>query len=456
MAAHREPARLGGPRPGAAHVRAGSTNCTRPSNVDDLRAPGNRLDPHGHRPAAAAGVSRSPANARAPERRAALVDSRAESAWIDPLWVSRVHQPRIGASDCHHRLRGRTGGIDFPPRAVSRRLRDNTERPVTISHGTNRLIGSRPVDLARTTFETLARHDPPKPAPPLWDGHCVGQFRGMSARLEPKPELGDQSRPEPTKPGRLEPLSLEPPESLLIAALAWGAFAFGAVYPWVYWPLVAACWSRRIRRPVRWNAGPAPAARSSSRWRSAPPPASPSSCRCRWPCCGGLPLDARRRRAARTRLRHRRRRRRHRRRLHPPLTWTGLALPRLLLPPPARMLTALLARGDVQGCQGAHGPRRRAGARRHRSAPLYKERSTASGRPRWRQPVRPVREQEPLRGMDADGAAAGARPPVRRHRARHARREADWRERSPVVFVARSERLLLLPPRPRHGARAAS
>jgi O-antigen ligase len=27
---------------------------------------------------------------------------------------------------------------------------------------------------------------------------------------------------------------------LLIAALAWGAFAFGAVYPWAYWPLAAA------------------------------------------------------------------------------------------------------------------------------------------------------------------------------------------------------------------------
>jgi len=26
-----------------------------------------------------------------------------------------------------------------------------------------------------------------------------------------------------------------------VAALAWGAFAFGAVYPWAYWPLVAAC-----------------------------------------------------------------------------------------------------------------------------------------------------------------------------------------------------------------------
>jgi O-antigen ligase len=30
------------------------------------------------------------------------------------------------------------------------------------------------------------------------------------------------------------------PDVLLIAALAWGAFAFGAVYPWAFWPLAAA------------------------------------------------------------------------------------------------------------------------------------------------------------------------------------------------------------------------
>jgi O-antigen ligase len=29
-------------------------------------------------------------------------------------------------------------------------------------------------------------------------------------------------------------------EALLVAAIAWGAFAFGGVYPWAYWPLVAA------------------------------------------------------------------------------------------------------------------------------------------------------------------------------------------------------------------------
>src|SRR3954463_6201489 len=31
-----------------------------------------------------------------------------------------------------------------------------------------------------------------------------------------------------------------PARALIVAALAWGAFAFGAVYPWAYWPLFGA------------------------------------------------------------------------------------------------------------------------------------------------------------------------------------------------------------------------
>lgn len=33
---------------------------------------------------------------------------------------------------------------------------------------------------------------------------------------------------------------------LIIGVLPWGAFAFGAVYPWAYWPLVAAYWHAGI------------------------------------------------------------------------------------------------------------------------------------------------------------------------------------------------------------------
>jgi UDP-N-acetylglucosamine 2-epimerase (non-hydrolysing) len=51
--------------------------------------------------------------------------------------------------------------------------RDNTERPVTISLGTNRLVGVEPIALARAAHEALAT---PMPAErgriPLWDGRA--------------------------------------------------------------------------------------------------------------------------------------------------------------------------------------------------------------------------------------------------------------------------------------------
>jgi UDP-N-acetylglucosamine 2-epimerase (non-hydrolysing) len=51
-------------------------------------------------------------------------------------------------------------------------VRDNTERPVTISHGTNQLVGRNPERL-RTEAERLLAHRPErKGPPPLWDGHA--------------------------------------------------------------------------------------------------------------------------------------------------------------------------------------------------------------------------------------------------------------------------------------------
>jgi len=49
-------------------------------------------------------------------------------------------------------------------------LRQNTERPVTVSQGTNRVVGTRPDTVVAEAFRTL--DDPPRPVgpPPLWDG----------------------------------------------------------------------------------------------------------------------------------------------------------------------------------------------------------------------------------------------------------------------------------------------
>jgi UDP-N-acetylglucosamine 2-epimerase (non-hydrolysing) len=52
-------------------------------------------------------------------------------------------------------------------------LRENTERPVTVTHGTNRLVGTAPqriVEEALAVLETPTGRSPLPP--PLWDGRA--------------------------------------------------------------------------------------------------------------------------------------------------------------------------------------------------------------------------------------------------------------------------------------------
>jgi UDP-N-acetylglucosamine 2-epimerase (non-hydrolysing) len=48
-------------------------------------------------------------------------------------------------------------------------LRNNTERPITITEGTNQLVGSQKVDIIRGFEKTVKKAIPPK-RPKLWDG----------------------------------------------------------------------------------------------------------------------------------------------------------------------------------------------------------------------------------------------------------------------------------------------
>ncbi len=51
-------------------------------------------------------------------------------------------------------------------------IRENTERPVTVTHGTNRLVGLCADTIVYEAEQVLAS-PPPKPSPPpLWDGHA--------------------------------------------------------------------------------------------------------------------------------------------------------------------------------------------------------------------------------------------------------------------------------------------
>lgn len=62
-------------------------------------------------------------------------------------------------------------------------LRDNTERPVTLTHGTNRLVGSAPPAVLAAVDEALGV-DGGRPAvrPPLWDGHAGERIAAELAR----------------------------------------------------------------------------------------------------------------------------------------------------------------------------------------------------------------------------------------------------------------------------------
>jgi UDP-N-acetylglucosamine 2-epimerase (non-hydrolysing) len=60
-------------------------------------------------------------------------------------------------------------------------LRENTERPVTITHGTNRLVGSDTALIVREALRAL-RHRPRRRRPvPLWDGRAAVRIAAILA-----------------------------------------------------------------------------------------------------------------------------------------------------------------------------------------------------------------------------------------------------------------------------------
>ena len=52
-------------------------------------------------------------------------------------------------------------------------LRENTERPMTVTHGTNRVVGTDAARILPALDAVLAAAMPARPALPLWDGHTA-------------------------------------------------------------------------------------------------------------------------------------------------------------------------------------------------------------------------------------------------------------------------------------------
>jgi len=63
-------------------------------------------------------------------------------------------------------------------------LRENTERPITVTQGTNRLL--KPAQLAGAAREALSGGWPPGRCPELWDGHTAQRAaESLRGRLAP-------------------------------------------------------------------------------------------------------------------------------------------------------------------------------------------------------------------------------------------------------------------------------
>lgn len=69
-------------------------------------------------------------------------------------------------------------------------LRDNTERPITLSEGTNQLVGRDPQHIVKTALSVLA-DPPPRRAPALWDGQAGSRIAAILTRAT----LNQSSRP---------------------------------------------------------------------------------------------------------------------------------------------------------------------------------------------------------------------------------------------------------------------
>ena len=70
-------------------------------------------------------------------------------------------------------------------------LRDNTERPITVSEGTNRVVGRNPPDVVRAAFEALDT-PPALRRPALWDGRAGERIAEV---LTAPPGPGGRRRP---------------------------------------------------------------------------------------------------------------------------------------------------------------------------------------------------------------------------------------------------------------------
>ena len=185
------------------------------ANLDQARDPAETLARHGLSAAIledAAGFGlltlHRPANVDDPQVLARLMETLAELAGQVPL-IFPVHprtRERIAAAGLDGLLEGRgihplpplgylellglmraarlvltdSGGLQEETTALGVpcvTLRENTERPVTVTEGTNKVVGSDPQAIRAAVDEILAGRGKGGRIPELWDGHAAERIR---------------------------------------------------------------------------------------------------------------------------------------------------------------------------------------------------------------------------------------------------------------------------------------
>jgi UDP-N-acetylglucosamine 2-epimerase (non-hydrolysing) len=62
-------------------------------------------------------------------------------------------------------------------------LRENTERPITIEQGTNKLAGTNPAAILEAVNQVLTGPPPAVKTPALWDGRAAERIADIMQRL---------------------------------------------------------------------------------------------------------------------------------------------------------------------------------------------------------------------------------------------------------------------------------
>jgi UDP-N-acetylglucosamine 2-epimerase (non-hydrolysing) len=74
-------------------------------------------------------------------------------------------------------------------------LRVNTERPITVTHGTNRLIGAEPDAIVAAAYQALETAPVQARRPPLWDGHASERIVDLLAYRRVSALSGPEAAP---------------------------------------------------------------------------------------------------------------------------------------------------------------------------------------------------------------------------------------------------------------------